>query len=116
MLLVEHGKALYWGFPKGHTEPGESLQQTATRELKEETNLDIIRLLSKQPLTCHYSFLHQNITIEKTVHYFPALVSGNLIPQIAEIGNAKWILLKEAPQIITYDLDRRLLDEASVYL
>lgn len=33
-----------WGLPGGLLEPGESLEQTAIREVKEETNLDVIKL------------------------------------------------------------------------
>ncbi len=35
-----------WGFPKGHVKEGESEEETALRETKEETNLDVITRVS----------------------------------------------------------------------
>ena len=40
-LLIKHAKNQHWGFPKGHVEMHESDEQTAKREIKEETNLDV---------------------------------------------------------------------------
>ena len=40
VLLVRHNKG-HWDFPKGHVEPGETEEQTAKREVKEETNIDV---------------------------------------------------------------------------
>jgi len=39
ILLVFGKKSLKWGFPKGHMEPGETEEETAIRELFEETGI-----------------------------------------------------------------------------
>lgn len=41
VLLVFRGKQGDWSFPKGHCEPGESFEETAVREIREETGLEI---------------------------------------------------------------------------
>ena len=41
LLLESQNKGHFWGFPKGHVEGEESLAETAIREIKEETNLNI---------------------------------------------------------------------------
>ena len=41
-ILLVHHNAGHWDFPKGHIENGETEEQTAIREVKEETNIDII--------------------------------------------------------------------------
>ena len=48
-IIIDDGKVLlvqqhqgFWGFPKGHVENGETEIQTAIREVKEETNIDVI--------------------------------------------------------------------------
>ena len=41
VLLVKNHNGRYWSFPKGHVEKGETEQQTAIREIKEETGLDV---------------------------------------------------------------------------
>ena len=40
-VLVLQQVAGHWGFPKGHVEKGETEVETAIREIKEETNLDV---------------------------------------------------------------------------
>lgn len=41
ILLIKHVRSGCWSFPKGHMEPGENEMQTAIREIKEETNIDV---------------------------------------------------------------------------
>ncbi len=41
ILLVKNNNGRYWSFPKGHIEDGETEQETAIREIKEETGLDV---------------------------------------------------------------------------
>lgn len=98
VLLIEHLKGKHWGFPKGRTEKNESAQQTAIRELKEETGLSVQRFLSPDPFTESY----QVRGMSKTVGYFPALVTGTLECQLSEITQAKWFDLDEAIEQISF--------------
>ena len=41
ILLIKHIKSGYWSFPKGHVENGETEEETAKREIKEETGIDV---------------------------------------------------------------------------
>ena len=41
LLLESQNKGHFWGFPKGHVEGNESLEETAIREIKEETQLEL---------------------------------------------------------------------------
>ena len=45
VFLIQHNRSGYWGFPKGHAEPHETAEAAAFRELKEETNLEPLRLI-----------------------------------------------------------------------
>ena len=42
ILLIKHINSGHWSFPKGHMEQGESETETALREIKEETGLDVL--------------------------------------------------------------------------
>ncbi|MFS8563773.1 MAG: NUDIX domain-containing protein [Rhabdochlamydiaceae bacterium] len=96
VLLVLHQKGKHWAFPKGHGNPGESPLQSAERELKEETGLNVDSVLQDDPLVEKYRFYRKQEIIQKKVSYFPAIVSGDLILQEEEIQDAKWVLLEEA--------------------
>jgi bis(5'-nucleosidyl)-tetraphosphatase len=114
VLLVQHGSAKYWGFPKGHPESGETPKESAARELFEETHLTIIRFLSDTPVEEHYNYTLRGQFISKTVYLFAAEVEGELKLQEEEIGDAQWFSLEEAQRKLTYEADRSAL--ASVKL
>lgn len=112
VLLIQHGSAGYWGFPKGHGEPGESAVETAIRELQEETNLTIKKFLSEAKLETHYFFSKQGKTIRKTVFFFVAEVKGKLQLQVSELSGARWVPLETAEEHITYETDKSIFRQA----
>ena len=57
-----------WTLPKGTPEPGESREQTALREVDEETGLEV-RITSRCE-SIEYNFVQAGTRIHKTVHYF----------------------------------------------
>jgi len=101
VLLIQHG-AGHWGFPKGHPEPGESPQETATRELKEEVGVDITQFLSDTPLKDSYHFSMKGKLINKTVTYFIAEVQGKVTIQLEEIRAYKWVPVEFAEEYISF--------------
>jgi 8-oxo-dGTP pyrophosphatase MutT (NUDIX family) len=102
VFLVFHKHARYWGFPKGHAEGNETPEEAASRELKEETNLDVVRHLVKEPLTEQYRFTHEQRYIVKRVFYFIAEVSGSVKLQEKEIEGGIWVSLSDAMNQITH--------------
>ncbi|MCP5491563.1 MAG: NUDIX domain-containing protein [Chlamydiales bacterium] len=103
VLLIQHRKDCYWGFPKGHLEEGEEMLQGAVRELFEETHLTVDSLICDEVFVEHYQFEVDSQIVEKTVTYFAARVSGKVEVQNAEILQARWCPAAEAFDIITYD-------------
>ena len=111
VLLILHQGGRHWAFPKGHGNPGETAVDAARRELKEETGLDIDRFLQDKPLTEKYRFRRHGEFVVKTVHYFPAVVTGHLQLQEEEIKDAKWVLLKDAARHLTFQEARSMCYE-----
>lgn len=90
-LLIIEDRYMKISLPKGKQEAGETMEQTALREVKEETGIDG---KVKEPLeVIHYQYYHPKVgIIDKEVHYFLIeAVSGSLVPQIEEINNVKWM-------------------------
>ncbi len=103
VLLVQHTQGHYWAFPKGHCEVGEGVKQTAVRELKEETNLEVKQFVMDKPFQESYQFLRQDEKINKCVDYFAAIVTGDLeLNHPQEIEKAEWFTFQEAIKVITY--------------
>ena len=108
VLIVKHN-AGHWDFPKGHMEEGENEYQTALREVKEETNLDI-DLIKGYRYEIHYS---PKENVDKTVVFFLAKNKSNdVIKQDCEISNIGWFEYKEALNVLTYDIAKELLNKS----
>ena len=100
--LVIQQKQGFWGFPKGHMEQGENEIETAIRETKEETNLDVI--IEDKTRFCLTYFIEDK-NIHKEVVYFVAKVDGkvDIKPQIEEINSIAWIDIAKVEDILTFD-------------
>lgn len=101
----------YWGFPKGHLNPGESSKQAALREIKEETALET-EIISKVG-DSKYTFTLGNEKIFKVVTIFLMKhLSGDIKIQAAELLDAKWFTPAEAFQKLSFSNDKTLLKKA----
>lgn len=83
-----------WSFPKGHMEAGETEEQTALRELYEETGLQA-KLIPGRKAVSEYDILPFS---RKQVILFPGEVRGDIVPQKTEVIDYKWVtknMLKE---------------------
>lgn len=114
-IIIENNKVLLiqqtdnaWGFPKGHVENNEKEQETAIRETKEETNLDV-EIISNKKYIINYKI---NNEIDKEVVFFLAKKTSDKIKkQDEEIKNIKWVDLNQAFDIITYENTKNLYKE-----
>jgi len=116
VLLILHQGGRHWAFPKGHGDAGETALDSARRELKEETGLDIQELLQETPLIERYQFHRKHEVVVKTVQYFPALVTGEIKLQAEEIRDAKWVSLKEAARHLTFKESKEMCNKLVNFL
>ena len=109
--LLIHDAHGNWGFPKGHVEAGETLLDTARREVREETGVDEVTnhgLLGEW----RWRFPDGGETVEKVCHYF-LFEAGrdSASPQPAEgISEIAWLPGAAARTRLTFDTARELLD------
>ena len=111
-LLIRRMDENLWCIPKGGVEAGESLEQTALRELKEESGLKG-RILCRLN-TIRYSAYHstKGLNFDKTVHYFLAKVRRGKVRLEREFEESRWCTLKEALKILHYANDRSVMRAA----
>ena len=99
------------GFPKGHVEAGESEIETAIRELKEETNVEV-EIIPGFRREMEY-VIPSKKNVSKTVVYFLGkCTNDHIIPQRSEISEARFVAYDEALEIITFEDSRRILRDA----
>lgn len=112
-LIIKHKNGEHWGFPKGHVEFGESENQTAIREISEETGLTV-ELIDEFIYRMKYSPKAGTI---KEVVYFIALSKDRTVKcQESEISEYKWVALRDAVDLLTHENSRKLLREAYFFI
>ena len=106
ILVLYQEKHDDFSLPKGHLESGETLEQCAIREVKEETGLDIQPLFSLPVF--HYTNSKDG-SIDLT--YFIARSLNDNTIQTEEGGKAFWMTIEEALEKISYENLRQFLRE-----
>ncbi|HXU37627.1 MAG TPA: NUDIX hydrolase [Blastocatellia bacterium] len=111
VLLVHRPQYDDWTFPKGKLDPGETVEEAAVREVREETGLKC-RIIRKLAVARYLSRkCRKGRLIPKVVHYFLMERSSRRIKVPGdEVDLALWLDLDEASQKLTYSQDKKLLD------
>ena len=118
--VIVRGTGIYrgfCGFPKGHMEIGETEQDTALREVKEETGLDVVLLEGFRQVDEHSLSREGRPNSKKTNVYFLAEYHNQaLIPQASEVSEIVLMSYQDAMQALQSDESKRELTEAERYL
>lgn len=99
----------HYGFPKGHIEHGESEQQTALREVFEETGLEPSFVEGFRE--CN-NYICYNIIKKQVVYLLAEFNSDTIAIQEEEICEYRLLQYNEARQLLTFDDDKVILDKA----
>lgn len=102
---------LLWSLPKGHIEDGETTEETAMREVKEETGISaqVLRPLG----TIDYWFVAERRRVHKTVHHFLLeATGGELSDEDVEVTEVAWVPVGELEDKLAYADERKLVRKA----
>jgi 8-oxo-dGTP pyrophosphatase MutT (NUDIX family) len=114
ILLAQHAQHHGWVFPKGligDTVKGEKKEETALREVTEETG--IVARLGKplSPITYWYAFNGEKR--KKTVYYYlMEYLSEDISKKDDEMEQVEWVPFDEVEKKLTYDSDKNVWEEA----
>ena len=112
-LLIKNKRSAHWGFPKGHIEMGETKEQTALREVLEETGLHI-RIIDGFESLSKYRIRDK---IEKTVSIFVATTNDTVTRiQQEEIEDYIWLTYDRAMSLLKFENDKNILESAHDFL
>lgn len=118
ILIAQHSQHHGWVFPKGligDKLKGEKKEDTAIREVKEETGITAKILKPLSPVTYWYVFKEEKI--KKTVYYFlMKYQEGNFEERDFEMEAVEWIKFEDVEKRLTYPSDKRVWKEAKLLL
>ena len=112
-FLIEEMKAGHYSIPKGHVENNETEIETALREIKEETNLEV-NLDSNFREVVSYSPYEG--CIKDVVFFVAKAKTFDMKEQLIEVTSLKWLEPVDAINILTFDSDKEVLKKALKYL
>ncbi len=108
---VDRRGRMLWSLPKGHIELGETAEQTAIREVEEETGIQgsVLAELGK----IDYWFVTDGRRVHKTVHHYLMRCSGGeLSDDDLEVAEVAWVPIPELTSRLAYADERRLAQVA----
>jgi len=101
-----------WGLPKGTPDDGEEMEQTALREVREETGLEV--RLGEQLATIEYWFTSHGIRYHKVVHHWlMEPIGGDVSQHDHEFDEVRWEPAAQAFKTLTYEGEKNLVAEAA---
>jgi len=108
-----------WALPKGQIDEGESGEETALREIAEETGATG-RSLGKLG-DVRYQFTWDGERIFKVVSFFLVRYESGKLGEIPEafrheVAEVRWLPLEDAPRLLAYQGERRLAEKAIAVL
>ncbi len=112
LLCGRHSPPL-WALPKGTPDPGESLEQTALREVREETGMEVVIQADLGSIEYWFVRTQENLKCHKTVHFhLMSPIGGSLSLHDPEFDIVQWFPEAEALKTMTYPTEAGIVEKA----
>jgi len=112
ILLLKRRDEGIWCLPKGKVEKEEEMEEAASREIKEETNLSCKILSNILEIKYKYYWPKDDLNYHKKVRYYLAKASSNAVKLEKTFEEYVWCDEKEALKLLYYDNDKRVVKMA----
>jgi len=111
LVITPAGRRRVTTLPKGGPRDGKTGEETAVREVREETGITV---RAREPIgDVSYVYRRDGRRIHKVVHYFLCtFVEGSTADHDHEVDDARWMPLEQARRRLSYPGERRMIEEA----
>jgi 8-oxo-dGTP pyrophosphatase MutT (NUDIX family) len=116
LILHYHFKGDYWDFSRGKTEVGESEQETATREIREETTLADLEFVDGFREVTHWFYRWKGDNVFKEAVYFLAETKTSEVEISKEHIDFAWADYETAMKTLTFENTKKILKAAHEFL
>lgn len=111
VLLTKHSQNKHWSFPKGLIDPGQTSQEAAIREVKEEGGVEA-EILGKVGYNKYVYTLNGEKIFKVVTYFLMKYISGDPKDHDWEVSEAGWYTQDEALKQLTFSQDKELLKKA----
>lgn len=116
IVAVNRARHSDWSLPKGHIEEGETQEQAAIREVKEETGLDA-KIIEPIGEVVYFFRRPKGALVRKSVfHFLMEAANFDLSGPNWEVSEARWIAIEQAHTLLTYQNDVDIVKKARALL
>ena len=115
VVLISVGHSHRWQLPKGRVDPGEAIEDTALREVREETGIsaEILASINKIDYWFYEGPRYPRKRVHKYVHFFlMRYLTGQTEDHDQEVNEARWVPAERALAMLTFESERRMLNDA----
>jgi len=113
-LVIRSSNGEY-GFPKGHVEYNETEYETAIRELKEETNLEV-QIIDGFRRQIEYKLPNKADVMKQSVYFLGKCTEENIVCQETEVSEAMFVSLEKALALLSFKNTKEILLDANAYI
>ena len=113
-LIIRASNGEY-GFPKGHMENSETEYETAIRELKEETNIEV-QIIDGFRRQIEYKLLNKKDIIKQSVYFLGKCIIDDIVCQGTEVSEAMFVPIEKAIELLTFEDTKTILKEANTFI
>ena len=104
-----------YGFPKGHVENNETEHETAIRELKEETNVEV-EIIDGFRHQIEYKFPNKMNVMKRSVYFLGKCLEDDIVCREGEVSEAMFVSFEIAIELLSFEDTKKILKEADAYI
>ncbi len=115
LYLIVKSLEGYYGFPKGHVEGNETEEQTAIREIYEETGLKV-KIIPGFKTVDEHPIPNRDGVIKRIIYFIAQYDNQDIIFQEEELLGAYLMTYQEASNVFQFESSKRILQEVNDFL
>ena len=119
VALISVGDEARWQLPKGLVDKGESTDDAAVREVREEAgiNAEVVERIDKVEYWYFWNEEGRRVRYHKFVYfYLLRYKSGDVRDHDSEVNEARWVEINEALQLMAFDSERKVVEKAKALI
>jgi len=119
VALISVGERQRWQLPKGVVDKGESTEDAAVREVREEAGIDteVVERIDKVEYWYFWNEDGRRVRYHKFVYfYLLRYKSGDVRDHDDEVNEARWVEIDEAIKLLAFDSEKKIVEKAKALI
>jgi 8-oxo-dGTP pyrophosphatase MutT (NUDIX family) len=115
IVLIQTSSERRWQLPKGIVDSGESTEEAAVREVREEAGINCQIVAELDPIDYWYVERHGKVPerIHKTVHFYVMrYLDGDVADHDDEVREARWVEINDGREMLAFATERSVVENA----